>query len=262
MLNKPRSQGNITQAVISVDQNFILAKNINNFTDVISPFKKTKDRFSSKFTLPINQLHRINTLYESLSSISQYTVLDNTIKFDCVSNLPTDMFGNATEGYIHFSAVKQMKKDKDKVEIEVDPKLVFQNTEGEMNTFTRNHKIKFKSDFLKAFPIILRPGMMFSTVNKSISQLFISVLNPAERYVGECSKYEIVNVIQYLLPLWPIFDISIGSSIQIKFREDFIQDFYKDEHHPILLYISYSLDKPEEISMAKFGQSVNVNNGQ
>ena len=145
MLNKPRNQGNITQAVISVDQNFILAKNINNFTDVISPFKKGKDHFSSRFILPINQLHRVNTLYESLSSISQYTVVDNTIRFDCVSNLPTDMFGDATEGYIHFSAVKQIKKDK--VEIEVDPKLVFQNVEGEMHTFTRNHKIKFKSDF-------------------------------------------------------------------------------------------------------------------
>lgn len=258
MLNKPKNSGNVTQAIISIDQNFILAKNINNFTDVISPFRKVKDHFSSKFSLPINQLHRISTLYEALSSISQYTVVDNTIKFDCVSNLPVDMFGDATEGYIHFSAVKQIKKDK--VEIEVDPKLVFQNVEGEMHTFTRNHKIKFKSDFLKAFPIILRPGMMFSTVNKSVSQLFISVLNPAKGYIGECSKYEIVNVIQYLLPLWPIFDINIASSIQIKFRDDFIQDFYKDEHNPILLYISYSLDKPEEISMAKFGQNVNINN--
>jgi len=262
MLNKPRNPGNITQAVISVDQNFILAKNINNFTDVISPFKKSKDHFSSNFILPINQLHRISTLYEALSSISQYTVVDNTIRFDCVSNLPTDMFGDATEGYIHFSAVKQTKKDKDKVEIDVDPKVVFQNVEEKMYTFTRNHKIKFKSDFLKAFPIILRPGMMFSTVNKTVSQLFISVLNPSEGYVGECSKYEIVNVIQYLLPLWPIFDINISSSIQIKFQDEFIQDFYKDEHDPILLYINYSLDKPEEISMTKFGQNVSINNSQ
>ena len=260
MLNKPKNSGNVTQAVISVDQNFILAKSVNNFTDVISPFKKYKDHFSSKFNLPINQLHRVNTLYESLSSISQYTVIDNIIKFDCVSNLPTDIFGNASEGYIHFSTVRQTKKEKDKIEIEVDPKLIFQSVETEMFTFTRNHKIKFKSDFLKAFPIILRPGVMFSTVNKTICQLFISVLNPSERYVGECSKYEIVNVIQYLLPLWPIFDISISNTIQIKFQEDFIQDFYKKDHQPILLYVNHNLEKPEEINMTKFGQNVEIKN--
>jgi len=41
MLNKPTKSQGITQAVISTDQNFILAKNINNFTDIISPFKKS-----------------------------------------------------------------------------------------------------------------------------------------------------------------------------------------------------------------------------
>jgi len=259
MLNKStKSQSHITQAVISVDQNFILAKNINNFTDIISPFKKTNERFSSKFILPINQLHRIQTLYESLSSISQYTVIDNTIRFDCVSNLPTDMFGNASEGYIHFSSVKQIKKEK--IDVIVDPKLIFQTIEDEMFTFTYDQKIKFKSDFLKAFPIILRPGFMFSTVNKTLSQLFISVLDPNKSYIGECSKYEIVNVIQYLLPLWPIFDIHIGKSIQIKFQSSFIKDFYKNEHEPILLYINYNLEKPEEINMIKFGKNVPITN--
>ena len=112
MLNRPKSNTASTQAVISTDQNFILAKNIGTFTDVISPFKKINNHFTSKFTLPITQLHRIQTLYDSLSSLSQYTVIDQNIKFDCVSNLPPDMFGDATEGYIHFSAVKQNKKDK------------------------------------------------------------------------------------------------------------------------------------------------------
>jgi len=184
MLNRPRQNNNSTQAVISTDQNFILAKNIGNFTDVISPFKKIKEGFSSKFVLPISQLHRVQTLYDSLSSISQYSVIDNSIKFDCVSNLPADMFSDATEGYIHFSAVKQNKKDK--IEIIVDPKMIFQLIDCEPDTFVYNQKIKFKSEFLKAFPIILRPGFIFSTVNKTMCQLFISISNPKELIVGEC----------------------------------------------------------------------------
>ena len=256
MLNRPKSNTASTQAVISTDQNFILAKNIGTFTDVISPFKKINNHFTSKFTLPITQLHRIQTLYDSLSSLSQYTVIDQNIKFDCVSNLPPDMFGDATEGYIHFSAVKQNKKDK--VEVVVDPKLVFQLLDCEPETFIYNQKIKFKSDFLKAFPIILRPGFIFSTVNKTMCQLFISIINPKEMLIGECSKYEIINVIQYVLPLWPIFDINIGKSIKIKLQSDFIQDRYKDDTNPILLYISYNLEKPEEITIGKIAQYVKV----
>ncbi|HQF36908.1 MAG TPA: hypothetical protein PLL26_04690 [Candidatus Dojkabacteria bacterium] len=256
MLNRPKQQTNSTQAVISTDQSFILAKSIGNFTDIVSPFKKIKDRFASKFILPISQLHRVQTLYDTLSSISQYTVIDNSIRFDCVSNLPNDIFGNSTEGFIHFSAVKQHKKDK--TEVFVDPKLVFQTIDCEPETFIFDQKIKFKSDFLKAFPIILKPGFIFSTVNKTMCQLFISIFNPKEMIVSECSKYEIINVIQYVLPLWPIFNISIGKSIQIKLQPEFIQDRYCNETSPILLYISYNLDKPEEITIAKIAQNVNV----
>ena len=254
MLNRPKTPGNSTQAVISTDQNFILTKNIGNFTDIVSPFKKINNGYTSKFILSINQLHRIQTLYDSISNISQYTVIDQIIKFDCVSNLPADMFGDATEGYIHFSAVKQTKKDR--FDIIVDPKMVFQLVDCEPDIFIYNQKIKFKSDFLKAFPIILRPGFIFSTVNKTTCQLFISVTNPKELLIGECSKYEIINVIQYVLPLWPIFDIYIGKSIQIKLQSDFIQDRYSNETSPILLYVSYNLDKPEEITIARIAKNV------
>jgi len=252
MLNK----SNITQAIIS-SKNFILAKNINNFSNIIAPFEKQKDKFISNIVLPINQLHRINTLYEILPNISQYTVIDNIIKFDCTSCLPIDIFGDATEGYIHFNSIKQTKKEK--VEIEIDPKIVFQNIDGEeLFTITRDHKIKFKSDFFKVFPIILKSGFIFSTANKSNVQLFISALDLSKRYIGECSKYEITNVIQYILPLWPIFDIHISNTIQISFSEDFIQDLYKNEDKPILLYIDYNLEKPKEITIVKIGNGIGI----
>ena len=97
---------------------------------------------------------------------------------------------------------------------------------------------------------------MFSVVNKTTCKLYISVLNPSEGYIGESSRYEIINVIQYLMPLWPIFNIDISDSIKINFRQDFIQEYYKNEHEPILLLIKYSFDKPEEISMTKIGKNV------
>jgi hypothetical protein len=136
--------------------------------------------------------------------------------------------------------------------------MVFQLIDCEPDTFIYNQKIKFKSDFLKAFPIILRPGFMFSTVDKTMCQLFVSVTNPKSLLIGECSKYEIINVIQYVLPLWPIFDINIGKTIQIKLQSDFIQDRYSNETSPILLYVSYNLEKPEEITIAKIAQNVNI----
>jgi len=263
MINRPKTQTtNPTQVVISSDQHFILSKSIGNYTDVVSPFKRIRDdRYASVFVLPISQLHRVQNLYNSLSSIAQYTVIDNNIRFDCVSNLPEDIFGNATEGYIHFSAVKQYKKEsgkKDNLEIVIDPRLVFQIVENEPQVFKFSQKIKFKSDFLKAFPIILKPGFIFSTVNKTLCQLFISVYNPKEMFVGECSRYEIISVIQYILPLWPIFDIYIGKSIQIKFQEEFIQDRFSKFETPILLYISYNLENPEEITIMNFGDYISI----
>jgi len=255
MITRPKPQNN-TQAVISNDQNFILVKNIGNFTDIISPFKKIKDNYTSKFILPINQLHRVQALYDTLSNISQFTVVDDMIRFDCVNSLPSDIFGDSTEGYIHFSTVKHLKKDK--VEIFVDPKLIFEISDNEVETFTFNQKIRFKSDFLKAFPIILKPGFIFTTVNKTLCQMFISVTNPKEMLVGECSKYEIINVIQYILPIWPIFNITIDKNIQIRFQSEFIQSRYCNETSPILLYMSYNLDKPEIISITKFANNVAI----
>lgn len=258
MLTRPKQSNNATQAVISTDQNFILAKNIGNFTDIVSPFKKVKEVYSSKFVLPINQLHRIQTLYDSISSISQYTVIDNNIKFDCVSNLPRNVFGDATDGYIHFSAVKQHKKD-NKIEVIVDPKMVFQLIECEPEVIIFDQRIRFKSDFLKAFPVILRPGFIFSTADKTECKLFISIVNPKEMLIGECSKYEIINVIQYILPLWPIFDIYIGKTIQIKLQFEFIQDKFSDIETPILLFASYNLENPKEITIGKIAEHVNFN---
>jgi hypothetical protein len=258
MINRPKNPSNFTQAVISSDQNFILAKNISNFMDIVSPFNKINDKYVSKFILPINQLHRIQLLYETIPIISQYTVVDNMIKFDCVSNLPKDILKDATNGYIHFSAMKQYKKDS--IEISIDPKRVFKLIEDMSSEEIKyNQKIKFKSSFLKAFPIILKKGFIFSTVDKSDCQLFITIENPKSLFVGECSKFEAINLIQYIVPLWQIFNINITkTSFSIKLLNEFIQNKLDNETSPILLHLSYNLENPNLIRFTIVATNVEI----
>lgn len=254
-----KNPSNITQAVISSDQQFILAKKMNEFTDVICPFIKIDDEYYTKFFLPINQLHRIQTLYEVISGIAKYTVSDNIISFDCIRKLPNDMFGNSEEGYIHYTSVVEKKKQ-NQTEIIVEPKLVFNNIKTEPMTITFDQKIKFKSDYLKAFPIILKSGFIFSTVDQQTCQLFMTIIKPSDRIIGDCSKYEINNLIQYILPLWSIFDIHIGKNIQIKLREDFIKNTFKNTNTPILISATYNLSNPENISLTHIGDFVKIDN--
>ncbi|MFA7203842.1 MAG: hypothetical protein WC188_09080 [Candidatus Caldatribacteriota bacterium] len=256
MMNRPKTQQiNSTQVVISSESSFILAKNIGSFTDIISPFKKINEKYTSEFIIPIAQLHRIQALHNITSNISQYTVVDNSILFDCINNLPSDIFNNEQDGIIHFSTIKQFKKDN--IEIIVDPKLIFKFVDRQPITFKFNQKVKFKSNFLKAFPIILKSGFIFSMVDKSSCQLFVTVSNPKNRIIGETSKYEIINMIQYILSLWPsVFSININKNIQIKFQSEFIQNYFNNETSPILLYISYDLNSPEEMTLMKIGENI------
>lgn len=254
-----KNTSNVTQAVISLDQQFILAKKMNDFVDIICPFTKIDGEFYTNFFLPLNQLHRIQALYEVMSDIAKYTVSDNMISFDCVRKLPDDMFGDAEAGYIHYTFMVEKKKQ-NQVEIIVEPQIVFQNIESEPITITFNQKVKFKSDYLKVFPIVLKSGFIFSTVDKQICRIFISVMKPSERFIGDCSKYEISNVIQYLLPLWSIFDINIGKNIYICLREDFIGDILKDISTPMLISASYNLDNPEIVTINKIGKHVKLEN--
>ncbi|MDD4081991.1 MAG: hypothetical protein PHD05_01255 [Sphaerochaetaceae bacterium] len=258
MVSHSTKNQNSTQVVISSDQNFILAKNIGNFTDIISPFKKINDnKFSSKFTLPITQLHRIQSLYGTIPT-SQYTVIDDNILFDCINSLPIDIFNNAENGYIHFSTIKQHKTDN--LEIIIDPKLLFQYIDSTpvVFDFECKEKIKFKSNFLKAFPVILKSGFIFSLIDKSKCQLFISVENIKNHLIGECSKYEIINMIQYILPICPLFSIHIEKQIKIYFQQDFAANIPYEDTTPILLYVEYDLEQLNKISIMKIAQNVKI----
>jgi hypothetical protein len=260
-MSTKRTQSNNTQAVISLEQQFILAKKNNESTEIICPFYKFEERYHSKFFLSLNQLHRVQTLYEILSDIAKYTVSDNIISFDCISKLPDDMFGGSNLGYIHYSSVVEKRKGQE-TEITVEPKLVFETQETNANIKTHSifydQKVKFKADFLKAFPVILKQGFIFTTVDKQTCQLYMSIMNPSQNFIGDCTKFEVNSLIQYLLPLWSIFDINIGKNIKIFMRNDFLGDLFKDHKEPILFHAKYELDKPSNITVMQMGEYIEI----
>jgi len=251
---------NTTQAVVTSEHEFILAKKFNDFSDVICPFIKIEGEYYTNFVIPITQLHRIQTLYEMIvTGIAKFTVSESSIIFDCIKNLPNSMFGNAEEGYMHYIATVEKNKETNQNDIIVEPKLVFETSaRAESVNITFNQKTKFKSEYLKAFPIILKSGFIFSTVDQQNCRLFMSISNPSENFVGECSKYEVNNLIQYILPLWSIFNINISENIQVSLRDGFLPDQFKKYKTAIMIKAVYSLSNPENITVTHVGNQVNV----
>jgi len=259
-ITKKNPTNNTTQAVVTSEHEFILAKKFNEFSDVICPFIKLENEYYTNFVIPITQLHRIQTLYEMIiTGIAKFTVSENSIIFDCTKNLPNSMFGNVEEGYIHYLATVEKNKETNQNNIIVEPKLVFETLEtSESVNITFNQKTKFRSEYLKAFPIILKSGFIFSTVDQQNCRLFMSILKPSENFVGECSKYEVNNLIQYILPLWSIFNINISENIQVSLRNGFLPDQFKKHESAIMIKAIYNLSNPENITISCVGNQVNV----
>ncbi len=258
-VDNKKSNINLTQVMLSSDQQFILAKKIRDtITDVVCPFVKMDDNFYSKFFVQIGKLTKIQSLYDLIPGVATYSVSDNMIHFDCTKRLPDDMFGTAENGFIHYTTVVEKKKQNE-LEIGVEGKLTFNNIEPQKYSINYDQKTKFKTDFLKTFPSILNHGFILVTIDKSICQIYFTIMNPSELYVGECSKFEVINIIQRILPLWSIFDIIVSNTYKIYLRKGFIRELFKNEKNPILIHASYNLEKTNEITLNKISEYVNTN---
>lgn len=251
-----KSNINLTQVMLSSDHQFILAKKIRDtITDVVCPFVKIDDNFYSKFFVQIGKLTKIQSLYELIPGVATYNVSDSIIHFDCIKRLPDDMFGAAENGFIHYTTVVEKKKQNE-MEIGVEGKLTFNNIEPQKYNINYDQKTKFKTDFLKTFPSILNHGFILVTIDKQICQIYFTVMNPSELYVGECSKFEVINIIQRILPLWSIFDVIVSNTYKIYLRKNFIRELFKNEKNPILLHASYNLEKTNEITLNKISEYI------
>ena len=255
---KRMSTNTTTQAVLSHDQQFILAKRNNEIADIICPFYKMDGEYYTRFFLSLNQLHRTQTLYEIMPEVAKYTVSENLISFDCISKLPNDMFGGKDFGIIHYNSTLEKKKGNE-TEIVVETKLIFEEILKPVNTIiTYDQKVKFKAEFLKAFPIILKNGFIFTIVDKQMCQLYMSIMNPSENFIGDCTNFEVNNIIQYLMPLWSIFDINIKKNITINLRNEFLGDLFKSSTEPVLIHATYELNKPNIITVSQIGKNIQI----
>ena len=249
---------NLTQVMMSSEQQFILAKKIReSVTDVVCPFIKMDKNYYSKFFVPIGKLAKIQSLYELIPGVATYNVSDSIVSFDCVKRLPDDMFGQAETGLIHLTTIDEKKKQNE-LEIGVEGKLTFKNIDPKTYQINYDQKTRFKTDFLKTFPSILNKGFIFTTIDKQVCQIYFSIMNPSELYVGECSKFEVINIIQRILPLWSIFDIIISDTYKIYLRKTFIKDIFRNEKSPILLRASYNLEKSNDITLSKIAEFTNI----
>ncbi len=261
MTQQATKKQNVLQAVINSDQKFILAKKINEISNIVCPFNKNEQNiYYTDFVISVNQIYRIYTLYEMITSgVALFTVSGNIITFDCTKKLPVDMFGDVTQGYIHYVSTIERNKETNENEIIVEPRIVF-DLSGEDKGLTFevnfNQKIKFKTEYLKVFPSILKDGFLLVTVDQQNCNIFMSIIDPSKDLVGECSRFEINNVIQHILPLWSIFDISISKDAQIKLRSEFLPNELKQIDNPIMISARYNLSQPESITIKYMANGV------
>ena len=249
---------NLTQVMISSEHQFILAKKIKEtITEVVCPFSKVDNKFYSKFFVSINKLPKIQSLYDLIPGVATYNVSDNIVSFDCIKRLPESMFGRSENGIMHFTTIVERKKQNE-LEIVVDGKLTFNKIEPKKFELNYDQKTRFKTEFLKTFPSIINKGFLFVSIDKQICQIYFTIMNPSELYVGDCSKFEVINIIQRILPLWSIFDIIISDSYKIYLRKSFIKELFKNDKNPILVHASYNLEKTDEITLNKIGEYVNT----
>ena len=244
------NQKNPIQVVVSSDKTSFLITKMLSEINIISPFERNEGEYFTNFTTPNNRIYRIQELYQSIPKFSTYSMSGDNIIFDCVNKLPEAMFKDVDSGIIHFSA-----SESDDKSIDVDPKMVFKISTSESIELPFNQNVKFKTRFLKVFPIILTNGFILSIVDSEEATIFITLNNPEKNFIGSCLRQEVINVITNLIPIWPIFDVYVGISTKIHLRKQFSIDRFKGKT-PIILNLTYKFNNPSVMTAVKIADGV------
>ena len=236
------------------DDKFLIGKRFPRSIAVISPFEKIEDTFTTNFRAPNNRSRRVQILYNMIPKISEYSVSESGVQFDCIKSISenTDIFAginsDVKSGYIHFDVTTYKEKIKDSKDsqtiIDVNPRIVFtklfdqEMTEGVIEGLTH----KFKTSKFKAFSVILEKGFILCSVDKYLTQLYVTITSPKAMFIGNCVKYEIQNITNNIFPLWPIFNINMNQSkLGLFINNDIIKD-YQDIDQPILVKLEREID--------------------
>lgn len=239
------------------DDKFLIGKRFPRSIAVISPFDRIEDSFTSNFKAPNNRSRRVQILYNMIPKISQYSVSEVGVEFDCIKSISenTDIFSSlgrdVNSGYIHFDVTSYKEKVNDSKDtqtiIDVNPRLVFtklqdqEMTEGTIEGLSH----KFKTAKFKAFSVILEKGFILCSVDKYLTQLYVTVTSPKLMFIGNCVKYEISNITNNIFPLWPIFNINMNQSKLGLYMSNKILEDYRDVDQPILVKLEREIDSNE-----------------
>lgn len=257
--NKKKSL--FSQCIINEDiSSFIVAKKFNNFTSIVSPFVYDPDDniYNSYFYVPHIRAHRIQSLYNLMPKIAQYSAHQDYIYFDCLERLPPDSFNNYNSGYIHFymqnesSNVVDENGHKNEI-IDVDIRLTMKELEDQTPIKIENHmKINFSTNFIKVFPVILSKGFIVAIATAESCTLYLSLSNPSKGYVGKCIRKEVANITQNIFPIWPIFNVIADENInKIFIKKDIIEKIDASNYNKLMLKFQYTFDDSSQIYATK-----------
>ncbi len=237
------------QVLVSEDyQKFIIVQKIKNNITVITPFEEMdNNNYSSNFILPENRTFRVSQLRNLIPKISKFTSYSDIVNIDCVETIDPDMFNGIKKGIIMlnvFSKNEKIKNTEDKYEniLEANDKLLLTDCSSKYKSIDVKipNKFIFETKELKVLPVILYDGFILSITNKEESTLYISLKDPKNNLVGQCSKKNAFNIINYFYNIWPIFDINIRMKATVKLFLEGLPKF--DVEKPILLKFTKKLN--------------------
>lgn len=241
------------------EQSFIIAKQFNKYTSIITPFKKNDNgEYTSGFFVPSNRAHRIQSLYKLMPKIASYSVYDEYISFDCLSRLPNDVFKNAESGIIHFFMQNTSFYDENENEIiDVDVRLVLPICLSDSVMMYKNESnIMFRADNMKVFPVVLSKGFILAVATPQKHFLYVTSLNPSKGYIGTCMRKELVNITQNIFPIWPIFNLIADENMNKLFLKKEIIDEIKPiigQYNKVGLTVEYEPENTSEMCLQIFG---------
>lgn len=247
------------QAIVTKDKSkFIIAKQFlkhhmqNGTVGVISPFHLTENGYNSNISFQINRKSRIQSISHMIPKITSYTIQDQNILFDCIGKLPSELFYGLEDGFIHFDV-------KFKNEPIIKPRMIIQEDYSleQFGIVLSEPDVKFKTDKLKIFPVLLKNGFMISIVDNHSAILYSVICDPKGLTIGECVRSQISNITQYILPTWnEFFKLSINSTspdVLIELNEEIFDSTLTKYSHPIFVKMERHFNQIEFIKFQIIG---------
>lgn len=270
---KDPTKNHDTQVIISPHQKdrWIIFKKTPYFKTYITPFDAYEDEtWESGIVVPENRLHRVQNLYENTKEISSYTISIDNISFNCLKGFPPEIFPkDAATGWIHFNHTSTIVKDeKDKkptVVNQIDDRIAFEEIEeAEIEQsgihefeFEMTHKINFKIEILKVFPIIFDRGFILTIADEKKATMYVTLNDVSKLFAGSATKNEFNNLVYNVFPLFPFFNCNVNEKSSTVFLKNIngLRSFFAKTNLPkALVRFRYYFNNPKACTCRIIGR--------